>query len=90
MADPVSFDGSNTVLVAPPDMDNCEDLPVLRLQYAEGRALISCWKLTREELEEIARTGQVWLVIWGDTMAPAYVGGVKPFELQEHPSGPHG
>ena len=41
--------------------------------------MISCWKLTPEEIEEVARTGVVWLHVWAATHPPLYIGGETPF-----------
>lgn len=80
---PSGFDQADTVLDAPEGMapDECESLNVWRGSDQEGRPIvISCWKPTREELDEINRTGRVWLFIWGHTMPPAGVTGFFPFE----------
>lgn len=82
MAVAASFDESNAVLGAPPDMtvDECDALAVLLTKTPEDFPLvISCWKLTAEELAEVNRTGRVWLGILGQTMPPAWIAGVKPF-----------
>lgn len=82
MAVPASFPESNRVLEKPPDMtaDQCEALSIADVTYADGTpGVISCWKLTREELEEINRTGRVWLIVLGHTMPPAAIEGIKPF-----------
>lgn len=79
---PASFDESNAVLGRPANMgtDECECLSVLRTETSEGTpVVVSCWKCTPEELEEIKRTGRVWLVIYGVTMPPAALCGAKPF-----------
>ncbi len=82
MAFPTSFDESNAVLSKPPDMthEECESLSVCKTIDADSTpVVISCWKLTREELEEINRTGRVWLGILGETMPPAWIAGQSPF-----------
>jgi hypothetical protein len=79
---PASFDESNVVLDKPQDMsyDECDALSVLRTETTEGLpVVISCWKPTKEELDEIIKTGRVWLTIYGYTMPPAYVSGTKPW-----------
>jgi hypothetical protein len=45
----------------------------------EMPVVISCWKVTQEELEEIQRTGRVWLMVYGVTMPPVVLCGVRPF-----------
>jgi hypothetical protein len=87
MAVPASFDESNAVLGKPSDMthDQCEALSILRVQYEDGTPVVySCWKLTPAELEEINRTGRVWLGIVGVTMPPAFIAGEKPLVVPLH------
>ena len=82
---PCAFDEENCVLHPhpPEDMsvDDCEVLSVYRKLYPEGGGLVvSCWKPTKEEMEEIVKTGRVWLTISGSTMPPAYVSGISPWK----------
>lgn len=74
---PTSFNESNHSLSPPLGMteDQCESLAT----FQNGELVVSCWKPTEEELQEIIRTKRVWLIIWGRTMPPAYVGGISPF-----------
>jgi hypothetical protein len=77
-----SFDEANAVLDKPADMtrDECEPASVLRTETMSGQSVVvSCWKVTKEELEEIQRTGRVWLMSWGVTMPPSAVLGTRPF-----------
>lgn len=80
--EPVAFDEENTVLNKPTSMtaDECEALSVCCCQSESGwPVVITCWKLTKEELEEVNRTGRVYLVVVGDTMPPVKLHGTKPF-----------
>ncbi len=79
MAVPTSFDESNNVLGNPPGLD-CEPLSVCNTMQGELPVVVSCWKLTEQELEEIIRTKRVWLGVIGHTMPPAWITGNKPFE----------
>lgn len=84
MAEAASFDESNAVLGRPQSMtdDECQALCVCRTQTEDGQpVVISCWKVTAEELAEIQRTGRIWLMLWGQTMPPAFVTGQKPFRM---------
>ena len=59
-----SFPESNCVLDKPPGMtyEECEAASVCRTHTPHGiPVVISCWKVTAEELAEITRTGRVWL-----------------------------
>lgn len=80
---PTSFDESNHVLDKPQDMDraDCDALSVWVGSTPQGfPVVISCWKLTKEDLEEIQRTGRVWLWVYGVTMPPVALGTAKPFQ----------
>lgn len=88
MAVPTSFAESNHILDLPEGMsqDDCFSLCVLKGETREGIPfVISCWKLTQVELDEVNRTGRIWLGICGRTMAPAFVAGIKPnIEVEAH------
>lgn len=72
MADAVGFEGVNFTFAAPPGHeDDVHDLHVAKLPSHT----VSCWRLTEEELEEVKRTGVVWLQIMGHSMPPVYVSG---------------
>ncbi len=77
-----SFNESNDVLDKPDTLDkeDCEALSVWRGRLMNGcKGVISCWKPTKEELDVIQRTGRVWVIVLGKTMAPTYVSGYNPF-----------
>ena len=79
---PCGFDESNGALSRPPGeaFEDCEALEVLHgIDDQKRLVVVSCWKVTKEELEEINRTGRVWLMLWGSQIPPANVSGVKPF-----------
>jgi hypothetical protein len=83
---PASFDAANCVLDKPPEMsyDQCDPLSVLRTKTDGGNPVcISCWKVTKEELEEIIRTGRVWLTVYGFTMPPCALTGEVPFTTED-------
>ncbi len=73
MAHGIDFKGSNTRYGPPRGVseEQCRTLNV----FKNGACIVSCWEFTKEELEEINRTGKVWLSMWsGDTLFPALVG----------------
>lgn len=84
---PTSFPDQNTVFAKPHDMtdEQCMDLPVWKGNVPfddEGTmfpAIISCWKLSKEDLKEIQRTGVIWLSITGHGMPPVSVFTENPF-----------
>lgn len=83
MAFAAGFQQENDVLAAPVGVssEDVQALSICRTSLPDDTpVVISCWKLTQEELDEINRTGRVWLVLWGRSMPPAYVAGCNPFE----------
>lgn len=85
---PASFHESNDVLDRPVDMtdEQCEPLSIMRARTMDDvPVLVSCWKLTPEELAEVNRTGRVWLVVCGETMPPVILDGRKPFQYLKEP-----
>lgn len=68
--EPVPFPGCNANLSAP----GCYDLPV----FVDSNVSISKWKLTRAEIAELERTGEIWLSIWMGGRQPPVQLSVKP------------
>ncbi len=67
-----SFDESNGVLGKPDSMSDaeCQALSVWRGTCKGLPLVVSCWKLTTEEWEEIRKTGRIWLQVIGESMPP--------------------
>jgi len=78
MAVPAEFPEANLVLGPP---EGCEDsvLP-LQVRRLDG-CLVSCWRFSPEELAEIARTGLVWLSVWGSQTQPPVLVTAKKEEV---------
>lgn len=83
MAVPVGFQGADFLYTAPKgDEDRCGDLP----SYRYDGGVISCWRLDEEELNEIARTGVVWLKIASHTLPPMTLSGTALLLIDGEPS----
>lgn len=79
---PCSFDESNRVLSRPADMteEQCDPLSVFVGVRQDGLPIvISCYKLTKEELDLLNKTGRVWLHVIGPTMPPVCLTVEHPF-----------
>ena len=77
-ARPIAFDEMNATLERPAGMseEECGELPVFR----DGQKCVSCWRLPPAQLEEVARTGVVWVgVCAGWSQPPIFVSGTRPF-----------
>ena len=88
MAFPTAFAEETGYLSRPENMtdEQCSPLSVFRGVDNYGNPIvISCWKLTAQELAEVNRTGRIWLGIVGVTMPPAWVLGESPFEPPKSP-----
>ena len=78
-----SFPQSNHVFDKPENMsyDECDPLCVWVGPTQDNYpVVISCWKLTKEELEEINKTGRVWLTVFGRGMPPVALTVDTPFQ----------
>ncbi len=69
---PTQFPEANFTFLKPEGMtdEECMDLPVWKGNFNGSPAIISCWKFAKEDLEEINRTGQIYLSIAGSGMPP--------------------
>jgi len=84
--EPASFDQSNSVLSPPPGVgdDKCQSLCVWRGENSVGTpVVISCWKVTKEELDMWQRTGRVWLSVVGTTVPPVALFVQSPFGFED-------
>jgi hypothetical protein len=72
MGTPVDFVGTNVTLTAHPD--NKETVQDMRA-FRNGFHMITAWVFTPEEMEQIIRTGVVYLaVLSGRSSPPVFVG----------------
>jgi len=75
---PVNFPQQTDILV---DQDDKEmSLPVYRCDD-DKQSVMSCWKLSKKDLEIIQRTGLVWVQVetYGETMQPMRLDVTPPF-----------
>lgn len=78
-----AFDEENGIASKPPSMgaDECAALSIFSGFNTDGvPVVISCWKITKEELEEFNRTGRIWLIVCGKSMPPVALTAVNPFK----------
>lgn len=64
---------TNFTFTAPPDMENCDDLCVVRGEMQGTPVILSYWKPTEQELIELVAGGHVRLGIVGNAMPPVMV-----------------
>jgi hypothetical protein len=83
---PSSFKEANQVFDKPETMshEECQALDTFRGVTEDGLpVVISCWKCTKEELEEINKTGRVWCFLYGAGIQPHALSGQNPFKDQQ-------
>lgn len=81
---PIDFEGSNLKMTAPAGVDNCFDLMVHKGHDQEGQpAIISFWKFSKEDLEDIKETGGIWLNVSSNSMPPVSLFTENPFKPTE-------
>ena len=78
------FEESNCSLDKPGDMthEQCSSLQVWR-GHSDDKTpvVISCWKLTKEEVDELLKTGRIWVIIAGKTMPPLSLTAKHPWSI---------
>ena len=76
-----SFKESNHVLDTPKGSQiNCDALSVFVGQTDDQTpVVVSCWKLTKDEIDDLLKTGRLWCIIVGQTMPPITLTTVNPF-----------
>ena len=61
--------------------EQCMPLPVFKGTDTEGTPLIlSCWRLSKEDFEDIQKSGVIWLSIVSSGMPPVSLFTENPFE----------
>jgi len=83
MAVGVDFQGANFTFLAPAGMEGeVYDLHGFR----DERCFVSCWRLSEDELAEVARTGVVWLRTEGQRFSPSLVSGTALVTIDGAPA----
>ncbi len=80
---PTSFKETNLVFTKPESMtdEECSLLPVCVTQYPDGTdVIISKWKLSDEELEQVMKEKCVWLHVIGKGTPPVSLETNNPFK----------
>lgn len=83
---PTTFEGQNFTFTKPANMtdEQCMDLPVYKGRDSDGYPeIISCWKFSKEDLEEIQRTGYIYLNICSEEMPPVSLFTGNPFAIAQ-------
>lgn len=82
---PTQFPEQNFEYKKPADMtdEQCYSLPVFKgVDNEDTPVIISCWKLSKEDLEDINQTGEIWLQIVGNGMPPVSIYTENPFKQE--------
>lgn len=75
---PIKTDLSNMIFKAPEDVEDCNDLPVRRVEFDNNTGILeSCWELDEEDLEVILKTRKIYLGVLGNSH-PVVCLGVSP------------
>lgn len=83
---PIGFPQENMLLGLPEDLIHEEHsiLPACQAVHRDGLPLvITCWKLSKEDLETITRTGKVWLSVVGTDMPAVQLDAESPFSADD-------
>lgn len=73
----IETETTNTVFTK----EGCHDLPGTRFTYADGTPGVeTCFELSPEELEELNKTGRIYLYMIGTTVPPLYLSTTSDIE----------
>jgi len=70
---PIRTVNTDDILRKPKGMseEECSDLPITRIHFGDGsQGVESCWQLSEWEIQEIVKTGRVYVTVIGTTHAP--------------------
>lgn len=94
MAQHVDFPERNDFIGKPKNLteNQCDALPIARIlthipgptyqdPAVETTAHVSCWELSEEEREEVAKTGKVYLKVLGNSTYPVSLHGKLPIYI---------
>ena len=77
MVEAVRFEGCNVIMKKPEGMTDkeCGDLPVYRGECDSpmGQVMVSCWKLTEDDFDQLITTGCVYLWVYGNMHPPVSI-----------------
>lgn len=71
---PVKFEDMNCIFKGP----NCGDLPALKT----NTHIVSCWEMSQKEKEEFAKTGKIYLAVYGAAQPPVSLYVDRPYIRQ--------
>jgi hypothetical protein len=80
---PISFPEANTIMRRPNGLepDQCYDIPAYKGPDGAGCPVVmTLWKFSKEDLEEILRTGELWVAVAGHSMPPIWMSTEYPWE----------
>ena len=67
---PIKTEHSNAVFVK----EGCLDLPGTEYKYDDGTPGVeTCWELSPEELEQVKKTGRIFLYTLGSSVPPMFL-----------------
>lgn len=71
---PIKFEDMNCTFKA----SGCGDLPALKT----NTYIVSCWEMTDKEKEEFAKTGKIYLAVYGGVQPPVSLYVDRPYIRQ--------
>jgi len=79
---PIPFDEQNVVFAE----NQPEYLPLPAFRTSEGE-VVTCWELSDEEKEQVAKTGRVWhhVLTFNQPLQPLFLQADNPFEIPDTP-----
>lgn len=90
MAESIKFEGCNCTLSAPSKIIGLKKTKAGSTDaFSDGKNIVTCWRLSTEELAEIAQTGLIWMVVQGQDMPQTIVSARSVLNIRGMPSIPN-
>ena len=79
---PTSFEEETVVFGPPVGMteEQVYSLCASQIEYDGDPAIVTCWKVTKESLQALQKTGRIWVITTGAGLVPMIVQTDKPFD----------
>ena len=77
--EPIPFKEANLNLVDGNKVGKILDLPAARVECEGQPCIVTKWRLTIPEIEEITKTGVLWMTLMGDAHPPVSLSARSPF-----------
>ena len=86
MAESIKFEGCNCTLSTPTKIIGLKNKAGGTHAYSDGKRIVTCFRLSADELAEVAQNGLIWLIVEGQDMPHTSVNGRSVLNIKGIPA----